>query len=305
MSRTAMSSASQAAVQSANIAVRLIEQKQEEFADAKAQLADEGAILRFLATLGMTTAEFSHETGMTFDAFRLDFDRVFEAALAAHPDDIKLVAQAHRAKGMLARLDTLTSYLNALAGARAARGMRPISLSKALQEFERGIRSQAESQNIALEVKTPPYDPLFTRPMHEAEIASVLLNFYTNSVKALKRSSLAREILVEGDRLDESTQKVRLRFSDTGDGVAPEIRDRVFDPFFTTRIAPPAGAPDAEHATGAGLGLWIVQQIANNAGGEVSVVIPPAGFSTCFELVIPPEEETEEEEAEEEEVEGQ
>jgi signal transduction histidine kinase len=275
----------QAAAQQAATAARLVEA-------ARAQLADEAAILRFLATLGMTMAEFSHETGMTFEAFRLDFSSVFEAAITARPEDEQLRARAGRAKGMLARLDSLTAYLNALAGARAARGMHPISLSKAIQDFENGIRAQAESRSIDLIVKTPPYDPLFTRPMHEAEIASVLLNFYTNAVKALKRRGGSRAILIEADRLVEGPQeRLRVRFADTGDGIPDEIREKIFDPFFTTRVAPPAGASDSEHATGAGLGLWIVQQIATNAGGQVSVSAPPAGYATCFELALPPESE--------------
>jgi signal transduction histidine kinase len=260
-------------------------------AAARVQVADEAAILRFLATLGMTTAEFSHETGMTFDAFRLDFERVFEAAKLARPDDERLLAQAARAKGMLSRLDTLTSYLNALAGARAARGMQPISVSKAVQDFERGMRAQAESQRIVLKTVTPPYDPLFTRPMHDAEIASVLLNFYTNAVKALKRGQGDREILVEADRLIEGdVEQLRVRFSDTGDGIRDDIRDRIFDAFFTPRVAPPTAAPDMEHATGAGLGLWIVKQIATNAGGDVMLADPPPGFTTCLELLLPSEE---------------
>lgn len=290
--RDGQPAAAQVAAQQAATAVRLLQEQQEEFEAAKAQLADETSMLRFLATLGMTTAEFSHETGMTFDAFRLDFERVFETAKAARPDDERLLAQAERAKGMLARLDTLTSYLNALAGARAARGMHPISVSKAVQDFERGMKAQAESQQITLEISTPPYDPLFTRPLHEAEVASVLLNFYTNSVKALKRARQARRIRVEADRLIEapSVERIRIRFLDTGDGIPEHIRDRIFNAFFTTRVSPPAGAPDIEHATGAGLGLWIVKQIASNAGGDAELATPPHGYSTCFEFVLPSEE---------------
>jgi signal transduction histidine kinase len=276
--------AKKAAEEAAN-AARLVEEE-------RARLADEAAILRLLATLGMTASEFSHETGMTFDAFRLDFERVFDAATTANPNDKELLAQAERAKGMLNRLDTLTAYLNALAGARAVRGMRPISLSKALADFEKGMIEQARSRGITLKVVPPPYEPLFTKPMHDAEIASVLLNFYTNSVKALTRSDGRRAILLEADRVS-GPERIRLRFSDTGDGVAEDIRDRVFDAFFTTRIAPPAGAADIEHATGTGLGLWIVRQIASTVGGEVHVSEPPPGYTTCFELLVPAEEATE------------
>ncbi|TCF96436.1 hypothetical protein BZM26_37690 [Paraburkholderia strydomiana] len=84
---------------------------------------------------------------------------------------------------------------------------------------------------------------------------------------------------------------MRLRFCDTGDGVPAENQDRIFDPFFTTRVAPPGGAPEADHARGTGLGLWIVQQIVENAGGEVMLSAPPEGFHTCFEVLLPAEDE--------------
>jgi signal transduction histidine kinase len=281
--------AAQAAVEQAIETVNLVEQTQEELEAATALLADEAAMLRFLATLGMTTSEFSHETGMTFDAFRLDFERVFEVAVQARLNDHAFADQAARAQAMLNRLDTLTSYLNALAAARSLRGMRAVSLSRAVERFEHGISGQAVSEEIELKIETPPYDALFTRPMHEAEIASMLLNFYTNSVKAMKRSKNKRRILIEADRIDGSDARVRLRFCDSGDGIPDENRERIFDAFFTTRTAPPAGAPDAEHASGTGLGLWIVNQIVTNADGDVSVSQPPSGYTTCFEVLLPTE----------------
>jgi signal transduction histidine kinase len=213
----------QAAAEQAAEAVELVDQKQEEVEAAERQFADEAAMLRFLATLGMTTSEFSHETGMTFDAFRLDFKRVFDIAMQARFSDKEFEGQAARAQAMLNRLDTLTSYLNALAAARSLREIRPVSLSKVVETFERGIAAQAGSQEIDLKIETPPYDALHTRPMHEAEVASILLNFYTNSVKAMKRSKNRRQILIAVDRLDDVDARVRVRFSDTGDGIRTRI----------------------------------------------------------------------------------
>lgn len=54
--------------------------------------------LTVLATLGLTAAEFSHETGMAFQAVRLDLNSVFEAALAARGSDNTFVETAHRAR---------------------------------------------------------------------------------------------------------------------------------------------------------------------------------------------------------------
>lgn len=261
--------------------IALLEQQQ-------AELADEAALLRLLATLGLTTSEFSHETGMTFEAVRMDFAAVFEAALQAKVGDNAFAEQAERANAMLGRLDALTAYLNELASARSVRQLSAISVSKAVTDFATGVRQLAEKAGITLEIDTPEYDPLYTRPMHSAEVASVLLNFFSNSLKALRRTEGARSISVRAER--ERDSQIVIRFSDSGDGIPEENREKVFDLFFTTRVAAPATASTAEQYSGTGLGLWIVHQIVSKAGGDIEVVDPPAGFATCLEVRLPAEE---------------
>lgn len=258
----------------------------------RAELADEAALLRLLATLGLTTSEFSHETGMTFEAVRMDFQSVFEIALSARPGDNAFATQAERAKSMLARLDALTAYLNELASARSVRQLAPVSVSKALGEFETGVSKLAEKAGIGLMIDVPAYDPLYTRPMHAAEIASILLNCFSNSLKALRRVDSERLIRVEAAAGED--RDIVIRFSDSGDGIPDEHKEKVFDLFFTTRTAAPATASNAEQFSGTGLGLWIVHQIISKAGGDIEVVDPPAGFSTCLEIRLPAEEEDEE-----------
>lgn len=270
-------------------AAQLVDSASSDFAAAEATLADEASMLRFLATLGMTSAEFNHETGMTFDAFRLDFDRIFQVAIAASKEQT-FQDQAQRAKGMLQRLDTLTSYLNGLASARSAREMSAVSLTKALDDFERGMKLQAHAQKISVQVNTPAYDALYTRPMHQAEVASILLNLYTNAVKAIKRTRKDRSISIVAERVPQEGS-VRILFSDTGDGIPVENRERIYDAFFTTSAAPAADAPDLAHASGTGLGLWIVKQIIDNARGQIKVIEAKPPFATCFEINLPAEQE--------------
>lgn len=273
---------------SADEADRLIEQAEVRHSKEQARYADEAAMLRLLASIGMTTAEFSHETGMAFEAFRLDLDQVLVVATQARSNDPAFAKQALRASEAIRRLDTLTAYLNLTVASRALREIHPVSLSRAVEDFVKGIRAHAETQSTTIEIDTPGLDALRTVPMHEAELASVLLNFHTNALKAMKRTKAPRRILVTADRI-VSKGMVRLRFCDTGDGVAEAARERIFDAFFTTTAAPSSSASELEHAQGTGLGLWIVNQIAQNVGGEVAVVDPPKGYSTCFEMLIPAE----------------
>ncbi|MCA8880866.1 MAG: ATP-binding protein [Rhodobacteraceae bacterium] len=253
----------------------------------QAELADEAALLRLLATLGLTTSEFSHETGMTFEAVRMDFAAIFEVALQAKVGDNEFAGQVERADAMLSRLDALTAYLNELASARSVRELSAISVSKAVDDFAHGVRKLAEKAGINLDVHTPEFDPLYTRPMHAAEVASILLNFFSNSLKALRRIDGQRCIEVKAER--ENDSHIVIRFSDSGDGIPEEIRENVFDLFFTTRVAAQANASTAEQYSGTGLGLWIVHQIVSKAGGDIEVVDPAAGFATCIEVRLPAE----------------
>ncbi|HMG48844.1 MAG TPA: sensor histidine kinase [Allosphingosinicella sp.] len=265
--------------------VKLLGEAESVIEGAKAELADEAALLRLLATLGLTAAEFSHETGMTFQAVRLDFKTVFDVALEAKGNDNAFADLTTRARVMLDRLDALTSYLNELASARSARELAPVSVSRTIEEFERGMTQLAAKSEIRVSIETPAFDALYTQPLHRAEVASLLLNFYSNSAKAMRRTSLARRIHIEAERDDDGF--VALRFSDTGDGIPPENRGRIFDLFFTTRAAAPTTASTVEEMTGTGLGLWIVHQIVSKAGGTVEVIDPPEGYTTCFEVRLP------------------
>ena len=66
---------------------------------------------------------------------------------------------------------------------------------------------------------------------------------------------------------------------DRGVGVPPELRQRIFDPLFTTtsNVGNPLGS-------GMGLGLSLVREVMGHIGGKISLVDAPSDFSTCFRV---------------------
>src|SRR6185369_4979392 len=67
---------------------------------------------------------------------------------------------------------------------------------------------------------------------------------------------------------------VEVQVCDTGAGIAPEERDRIFEPFFTRR------------ANGLGLGLFSCKRIVEDHGGELRVASAP-GQGACFTVRLP------------------
>jgi signal transduction histidine kinase len=90
----------------------------------------------------------------------------------------------------------------------------------------------------------------------------------------------ARDVMKGGGRLRVRVQgkkgEARIQFEDTGPGVPKAIRNKIFEPFYTTR------------ATGTGLGLAFVDRIVTEHGGSVTVGSAPSG-GALFEIRLPAE----------------
>lgn len=137
---------------------------------------------------------------------------------------------------------------------------------------ERGIKVDCE---IPRDVSGPPV-PI-------TAYSGVLLNLFTNALKAILsvQSSVANPHIVF--RGWNEGKKHFVEVLDNGVGVPPEMRRRIFDPLYTTTSDPanPLG-------TGMGLGLALVKQVLGELGGTINVLPDvPAGYSTCFRVMIP------------------
>ncbi len=102
-------------------------------------------------------------------------------------------------------------------------------------------------------------------------LRQAFLNLLLNAVQAVGPGGRVRVSC--GPKAGEEPPLVVARVEDDGPGVAPEVADRIFDPFYTTR------------AGGVGLGLAIVQRIVSAHGGWVAAGRSPLGgaeFSVGF-----------------------
>ncbi|MCO5979242.1 ATP-binding protein [Ideonella oryzae] len=104
-------------------------------------------------------------------------------------------------------------------------------------------------------------------------LEQVLINLIGNALDAM-REQPQRALWIDAAAQDG---RVALRVRDQGPGLDPALRDRVFEPFFSTKSA----------GGGLGLGLAISRDIAREAGGELEADNHPDG-GACFTLWLPP-----------------
>jgi signal transduction histidine kinase len=179
--------------------------------------------------------------------------------------------QAARAEEDIARLSTLVDDLLALARAASpdAATATPVDLGEAARAAAGRWRQAATAAGKGLELETRG------RPVAWADrddVANVLDNLIENAIRYAPAGS---EVKVHAERRDGAAV---LLVADSGAGIPPEERDRVFDRFYRGTTGRAAGP-------GSGLGLAIVAELVGRWGGDVRLLDGPG---TRFEAAFRP-----------------
>lgn len=177
-------------------------------------------------------------------------------------EDLRVIAQSARDGRDL--VSDVLSYTRAAKPEGALLEIEP-ALEGALEFVRRGLVGKAE---IVQEGSAPHGARI--AGLSRAGLQQVLTNLVLNAVDAMGGTGRVT-VRLRGD-----AASVTLNVLDQGPGIKPEAAARAFEPFFTTK---PPGA-------GAGLGLYIVHQLVEQAGGAVTICAAPAG-GACFEIRFP------------------
>lgn len=146
-----------------------------------------------------------------------------------------------------------------------------ISLAKILADIAKLIRKTFTSNKVKL--KMPRVDPTIGLECIPTEISQVLLNLLNNAVEAVAGEDDAWTRV----EVETSGDKVTISVIDSGDGLPPELADKLMEPFFTTKAA---GA-----GTGTGLGLTIAKKLTESHGGVFTM--DTDSENTRFAVTLP------------------
>jgi signal transduction histidine kinase len=109
----------------------------------------------------------------------------------------------------------------------------------------------------------------------KGQLSQVLLNLVENARDAIGQAPNGR--IVVSTRLGEAADRVAIVVEDNGPGVPPELKEKVFQPYFTTK----------QGRGGTGLGLAIVHRIVSDHGGRIAVTeVPKGGARFVVELPL-------------------
>lgn len=146
-----------------------------------------------------------------------------------------------------------------------------------------------EEQGIEASNEVPSL--LESPPMYESELYSIIINLFTNSLKAVIAESGERKtISISGE---ETGDGIRLRVCDTGIGLSEGQQEQAFQPLVSDpggelydRLAETMSETMSEElGSGTGLGLSIVRDIAEKHGGSAQFV-EAEDWETCVEVTL-------------------
>jgi len=244
-----------------------LRQMHQQLRAAHQQLLDQGKALdeaRRAASLSLFAAGLAHELNNPL-AILLSNAQTMPSYL----EDLK-ASLAGKGDGELSELRSMVDEIQGVC-------RRMSSTVKMLSELEQ--RPQRQKLEVVALVKSlsGEFEPLdvLGEPIEVDTDAGLyrrlLLPVLDNARKAMTAVEPVKVFVTA------SPKWVRVEIDDSGPGVSPELGDRVFDPFFTTR--PPG--------SGLGLGLFLARRAAAMLGGELSHQPNPSGKGTRFVAELP------------------
>ena len=214
-----------------------------------------------LASLGRLAAGIAHEVNNPLQAIRNCLELAIEDIDADRTVDKELLTVAEQD---VQRIRRIVSQL--LDFSRPGSGeLIPLDVGKLVASVLKLVGRQLDRANIKLNADIQRTDRV---QMNEDQFKQVILNLVLN----------AQEAMPNGGQLDvkvfQQDSDVRIALIDTGIGIAEENLERIFDPFFSTKV------------DGTGLGLAVSYGIVEGHGGRIEVQSTVNKGST-FTVVLP------------------
>jgi signal transduction histidine kinase len=219
-----------------------------------------------LAALGTLTAGVAHEVRNPLTAIKA---RLYTLKLTLKKDSPEL-QDIQAINDEIARLEALVQDI-LLFGRHSAPSLQETTVGSIFQGVHALVAPDARSHHITVIIDpTTPLQQSFRCDPHQ--IKQVLLNLIRNAVEAIHNGGTIT--LRAKTTPPASPQHIVLEVADTGSGISPEVRERLFDPYFTTK------------PSGTGLGLYLCARLSEQHGGSIECETK-LGKGSTFRIKLP------------------
>jgi signal transduction histidine kinase len=241
----------------------LMEDLQQETTEFRSVLSERMAQTQKMEAVGRLVSGVAHELNNPLAAILAFSEELLsDPRTAAEREAIEVIRDQSR------RARTIVRDLLAFVGRREER-WEAVAVGPLLERVARGVAPEFGRQGAALQLIVD--DDLPAIAADRAGIEQVVTNLLTNAAYAAGRGGTVKLVAERTTGSD-----LRIRVTDSGDGVPDEIRHRVFEPFFTTK---PAGQ-------GTGLGLSVSLGIVEQHRGKIEEENVMGG-GACFTVILP------------------
>jgi two-component system sensor histidine kinase HydH len=224
-----------------------------------------------LAAVGQLAASVAHEVRnpLTSVKMLIEAARRPKNGMPLTSEDLDVI------HGEVTRLEqTVQSFLNF---ARLPAPKRsPCDLRRVLQQAVELVKARARQQGVAIAIVVRQQQGAVAEdadvPAYAdaGQLCTVLVNLFLNALDAMPRGG---RLEVDLEVADDG--QISLNVSDSGPGIAPEMAERLFTPFASSK------------ATGTGLGLSISRRIIEEHGGQIIGGNRPGGGGARFTISLP------------------
>jgi signal transduction histidine kinase len=215
-----------------------------------------------LASLGRMAATVAHEIKNPLSAIKsiAQVMREDDGLRGEYDRDLGLIV------GETDRLSQSVTQLLSFAR-REGPAAEPLTVDETLRSVVDLFRANAKEQGIALECDVKSEAQLAGK--HVSALRDALSNLLLNALQATPHGGKVTLTVVSVDGY------LLIGVQDSGPGIPPELRDRIWEPFFTTR------------QRGTGLGLAIVRKRVQEVGGSASLGVSGNGRGALFQIRLP------------------
>lgn len=206
-----------------------------------------------MVSLGVLASGIAHEINNPLAVIKMGIDVLKKQNKAERLDQEHLGEKLQKIDLNVIRIGKIVSSLKTYSRNEDIDPLSEVDLNKVLDEAITLLTKEFSLAEIEIMLPENQYKVL----AREGELIQIMVNLFLNAIDEIKKQSDKKWIKISALAKDD---KVEISIQDSGDGIAKEIEQKIFQPFYTTKTI----------GEGTGLGLFISRNLIESMGGEIS-----------------------------------